>query len=125
MIFESQHGAFAVLGVAFVITIGEPRLDFPQIARPDRLTAQRAERLPAGRPAIDQDESHVAPPNAKENTVSDEWKAPGSGAPSRFLSSGLSSFISRMLFPSSLLFRKLLSPIRTKDSSPPRVCILH
>ncbi len=125
MIFESRDGAFTVLGVAFVITIGEPRLDFPQIARPDRLTAQCTERLPAGRPAIDQDESHVAPPNAKENTVSDEWKAPGAGAPSRFLSSGLSLFISSMLVPSSLLLRRLASPIGNKDSSITGVCIAN
>jgi len=39
MIFDSQNGAYAVLGVAFIITIGELRLDFSQIARSDRLTA--------------------------------------------------------------------------------------
>ena len=80
MIFDSQHGALAMFGVAFIITVGEPRLDFSQIARPDRLTAQHAEGLRAGRPAIHQDESHVAPPNAKQNTVSDGWKALGGGA---------------------------------------------
>jgi hypothetical protein len=66
MIFDSQHGAFAVFGVAFIITVGDPRLDFSQIARPDRFTAQRTEGLRAGRPAIHQYESHVAPPNAKQ-----------------------------------------------------------
>jgi hypothetical protein len=66
MIFDSQHGAFAVFGVAFIITVGDPRLDFSQIARPDRLAAQRTEGLRAGRPAIHQQESHVAPPNAKQ-----------------------------------------------------------
>ena len=80
MIFNSQDGAFAVFGVAFIIAVGEPRLDFSQIARPDRLTAQHAEGLRAGRPAIHQDESHVAPPTAKQNTVSDGWKALGGGA---------------------------------------------
>ena len=80
MIFDSQHGAFAVFGVAFIITVGEPRLDLSQIACPDRLTAQRAERLRAGRPAIHQDESHVAPPNAKQNTVSEGCKTLGGGA---------------------------------------------
>jgi len=52
MIFDSQHGAFAVFGVAAMIAVGEPRLDFSQIAQPDWLAAQRAERLQAGRPAI-------------------------------------------------------------------------
>jgi hypothetical protein len=66
MIFDSQHGAFAVFGVAFIIAVGDSRFDFPQIARPDRLTAQRTEGLRAGRPAIHQYESHVAPPNAKQ-----------------------------------------------------------
>jgi hypothetical protein len=80
MIFESQDGLFAVIGVAIMIAVGEPRSDFSQIARSDRLTAQYAERLRAGRPAIHQDESHVAPPNAKQNTVSDGWKALGGGA---------------------------------------------
>jgi hypothetical protein len=70
MIFESQDSAFAVFGVAFIITVGEPRPDFSQITRRDRLTAQHTERLRAGRPAIHQDESHVAPPNAKQDTVS-------------------------------------------------------
>lgn len=80
MIFDSQHGALAMFGVAFIITVGDPRLDLSQIARPDRLTAQRPERLRAGRPAIYQDESHVAPPNAKQNTVSEGCKTLGGGA---------------------------------------------
>jgi hypothetical protein len=69
--FESKGGLFAVIGVAIMIAVGEFCPDFPQIARPDRLTAQRTERLGAGRPAIHQHESHVAPPNAKQNTVSE------------------------------------------------------
>ena len=80
MIFDSQHGALAMFGVAFIITVGDPRLDFSQVARPDRLTAQRTERLRAGRPAIYQDESHVAPPNVKQNTVSEGCKTLGGGA---------------------------------------------
>ncbi len=80
MIFDSHDGLFAVIGVAIMIAVGEPRPDFSQIARSDRLTAQHTERLWAGRPAIHQDESHVAPPNAKQNTVSDGWKALGGGA---------------------------------------------
>jgi hypothetical protein len=56
-----------VFGIAFIVTVGEPRVDFSQIARPDRLAAQRTETSRAGRPAIHQDESHVAPPNADQN----------------------------------------------------------
>jgi hypothetical protein len=92
MIFESQDGAFAVFGVAFIITIGEPRPDFSQIARPDWLAAQHTERLRAGRPAIHQYESHVALPNAKQYTVSDGCKTLGGGAQRWFLPSGLSLF---------------------------------
>jgi hypothetical protein len=80
MIFDSQHGALAMFGVAFIITVGELRLDFSQIASADRLTALPTGRLLAGRPAIYQDESHVAPPNAKQNTVSEGCKTLGGGA---------------------------------------------
>ena len=80
MIFDCQDGAFAVFGVAFIITVGEPRLDLSQIARPDRLTAQSTGRSRTGRPAIHQDESDVAPPKATQNTVSDGSKALGGGA---------------------------------------------
>jgi hypothetical protein len=73
MIFENQDGAFAVFGVAIMIAVRESGVDFSQIARPDRLTAQHAESSRAGGPAIDQNVSHVAPPKAKQNTVSDGW----------------------------------------------------
>ena len=92
MIFESQDGHFAVIGVAIMIAVGEPRPDFSEIARSDWLTTQHTERLRAGRPAIHQYESHVAPPNAKQNTVSDGWKTLGGGAQRWFLPSGLSLF---------------------------------
>ena len=69
-----------MIGVAVMIAVGELGPDFSQIARPDRLMTQYAARLWAGRPAIHQYESHVAPPNAKQNTVSDEWKTFGGGA---------------------------------------------
>ena len=78
--FKKRDRAFAVIGVAILIAVGELRPDFSQIARSDRLIAHHTERLRAGRPAIHQDESHVAPPNAKQNTVSDEWKTLGGGA---------------------------------------------
>jgi hypothetical protein len=94
MIFDSQHGAFAVFGVAFIITVGDPRLDLSQIARPDRLAAQRTERSWAGRPAIHQDESHVAPLDAKQNI--------------RMLSDGLKS-----TYPSAVVVLAGLEAIRT------------
>jgi hypothetical protein len=68
MILECQDGNFAVIDVALVIAVGELRYDIPQVALPDRLTAQRAERIRAGCPAIYQDEFHVAPVNAN-NTM--------------------------------------------------------
>ena len=72
-IFESHDGPFAVIGVASMVAIGEPRVDFSQIAPPDRPAAQHTQRLRVGRPAIHQYESHVAPPNAKQYTVSVGW----------------------------------------------------
>jgi hypothetical protein len=63
MIFESEYGAFAVISVAIGIAVGESRRDLSQIVCPDRLTARRTDGLPARRPAIHQDESHVAPAN--------------------------------------------------------------
>ena len=69
-----------MISVAIMIAVGERCPDFSQIARPDWLTAQRTERLRAGRPAIHQDESHVALPNAKQNKVLDESRALGRGA---------------------------------------------
>ena len=80
MIFESQDGLFAVIGVAIMIAIGELRSDFSEITCPDWLAAQHTDGFLAGRPPIHQYESHVAPPNAKQNTVSDEWEILGGGA---------------------------------------------
>jgi hypothetical protein len=80
MIFESQDGAFAVTGVAIEIAVGELRPDFTQIAPADGFTALHTQGLRAWRPAIHQYESHVAPPNAKQNTTSEGWKALGGGA---------------------------------------------
>ena len=66
---ECKDGSLAVIGVAPVIAVEEPRHDVSQVALPDRLTAQRTERLRAGCPAVHQDEFHVASPDAK-NIVS-------------------------------------------------------
>jgi hypothetical protein len=64
MLFERWDGSLAVTGVALVIAVGEPRCKFSQVALPDWLTAQRAERLRAGCPAIHQDEFHMLPPRS-------------------------------------------------------------
>jgi hypothetical protein len=69
-----------VIHVAIVIAVGEVRPDFSQVACFDRLAALHAADLRAGRPASHQYEFHVAPPNAKQNTVSDGWRALGGGA---------------------------------------------
>jgi hypothetical protein len=69
MILECKDGSFAVIGVALVIAVEEPRHDVSQVALPDWLAAQRTGRLRAGCPAIHQDEFHVASPDAK-NIVS-------------------------------------------------------
>ena len=68
MILERKDGSFAVIDVALVIAVEEPRHDVSQVALPDRLTAQRTERLRAGCSAIHQDESHAASPHAN-NTM--------------------------------------------------------
>jgi hypothetical protein len=59
-----------VVRIAIVIAVGEVRPDLSQIAFFDRLIAHHAEGLRAGPPAIHQDESHLTPPDAKQNTVS-------------------------------------------------------
>src|SRR5947207_10891151 len=108
MTLDSQDGPPAVIGIASMIAVGELRVDFAQIAPPDWPAAQHTQGLWAGRPPIHQYESHVAPPNAKQNTVSDGWKAFGGGAHRWFLPSGLSLFRStfsagtEMYLPSSL-----------------------
>jgi hypothetical protein len=78
--FKTQDRALTVICVAIVIAVGEVRSDFAQVAQPDRLIAHHTEGLRAGRPAIHQDESHVAPPDAKQNTVSVGWGPLGGGA---------------------------------------------
>ena len=50
----------AVVRVAIVIAVDEMRPDLSQIALFDRLIAPHAEGSRAGRPAVHQDESHVA-----------------------------------------------------------------
>jgi hypothetical protein len=73
VILDDQDDGFAVTGVTLVIAVGELRPDFSPMAQTDWLTAQRTEELRAGCSVIHQDEFHVAPPNAKENTVSAGW----------------------------------------------------
>jgi hypothetical protein len=69
-----------VILIAIVIAVGEACRDFPQVACFDRLIAHHTEGWSARQSLIYQYKSHVAPPNAKQNTVSDEWKALGEGA---------------------------------------------
>jgi hypothetical protein len=68
---ESQDGSFAVIGIAGMVAVREPRPDFPQIARRDWAAAQHTRGLRLGRPPVHYDEPHVAPPNAKQYTASD------------------------------------------------------
>lgn len=63
VIFERRDRADTMIGVATGIAVGQSRGDFSQVSGADRLGAQRARRLPAGRPAIHQDKSHGMPPN--------------------------------------------------------------
>src|SRR5262245_19697689 len=103
--------------VALVIAVGETRCQLAQVAPLDWLAAQRAERLRPGCPAIDQDEFHVPPPNAKQNTVSDGFRPPGGGAQRWFRPSGLSRLCStfrggiRRYLPSSRRRAKMLPPM--------------
>ena len=69
-----------MIRIAIVIAVDEVRPDLSQVAFFDRLTAHHTDGLRARRPAIHQDEFHVAPPNAKQNTASDWWKTLGGGA---------------------------------------------
>jgi hypothetical protein len=52
-----------MLGVAILIAVSEPRPDFSDVTRPDRLIAHHTQGLLAGRPSINQYESHVVSPN--------------------------------------------------------------
>jgi hypothetical protein len=78
--FEKKDGVFAVSYVAIVIAVDEVRPDFSQVVRSDGLMARQAQGSCARRPPIHQNESHVAPPNAKQNTVSDGRERSGGGA---------------------------------------------
>src|SRR6476660_8442201 len=68
---ETRQGAVAVEGIAVGVAVAEPRPDVAQIASANWLAAQHAERLPERRSAVHQYEPHVAPPNAKQKTVSE------------------------------------------------------
>ena len=80
MVLNQLDGAIAVGCVAIMIAVWKPGPNFPQVGRPNRLAALHAVASPTWRPAIHQNVSHVAPPNAKQNTVSDELKPAGGGA---------------------------------------------
>jgi hypothetical protein len=68
--FENRERTPAVIFIAIVIAVGEVCPDFTQVACSDRLIARHTERLSAWRPFLYQYKSHVAPPNAKQSTVS-------------------------------------------------------
>ena len=70
LVFEKQDRAFAVVRVAIVIAVDEVRPDFAQVAWSDWLIAHHADGLPAGRPAVHQDEFHVLAPKAKQRASS-------------------------------------------------------
>jgi hypothetical protein len=59
-----------MIRVAIVIAVDEVRPDLSQVACADRLIAHHTRGLRARRPAIHHDESHVAPPDVKHDTVS-------------------------------------------------------
>ena len=69
-----------MLCVAIVIAVDEIRSEFPQVACFDPLIALDTTDLRAKRPVIHQYEFHVAPPNVKQNTVSDGRETLGGGA---------------------------------------------
>ena len=60
--------------VAIVIAVGEVRPDFSQVTCFDRLQTARTKGPWARRPAIHQDEFHVALPNAKQYAVAEGWE---------------------------------------------------
>jgi len=81
MHFQKQHAALGLNGVTCQSAVAEPRPDVPQIAfLAERIGAMRTETFPEGRPAVDHYKVHVAPPKAKQKTVSDEFDRPGGGA---------------------------------------------
>jgi hypothetical protein len=58
-----------MIRVAIVIAVDELRPDFSQVACSDWLSAHHTGGLRAGRPAIHQDESHVASPSAQQRRL--------------------------------------------------------
>ena len=68
MLLACWHIKLAVPDVALVIAIGEAGCKISQVALPDRLTAQRAEGVRVGRPAVHEDEFHLRPPGEVAHT---------------------------------------------------------
>lgn len=70
--------------VAILIAVDEVRRELPQIVCSDRLIAHHTQASGAGRPPIHHDESHVGPPNVKQNIVPDaQWRSRAWVRPSR------------------------------------------
>ena len=71
MMFQAEYGGCAMTGVTLKTTVGEPCRDLSQVILHNRLAAQLTERLLAMRPAIHQNELHVAPPKATQRQAVD------------------------------------------------------
>ena len=81
LIFEKRYGLAGLERVTLRSAVTEPRPNLAQIAAfADRFAAKPTETLPERHPAVDQNEFHVAPPRAKQKTVSDEFERLGGGA---------------------------------------------
>jgi hypothetical protein len=77
LIVEKKDGTSAMSRVAILIAVDEVRPEFSQVVRSDRSIAHHTQGPRTGRSPIHQDESHVAPPNVKQNIVSDgSWRGP-------------------------------------------------
>jgi hypothetical protein len=63
------HDSLAVIRVAIMVTVVELCPQLAQIGIADRLTAQRANRIYAGCPAIHQNEVHLSPRNVGKANV--------------------------------------------------------
>jgi len=77
--FDQQNGALAVIRITILIAIAKTGSDFSRIARADGRSAHYTAALRGG-PTSHQDEPHVAAPNAKQYTMSNELKRVGGGA---------------------------------------------
>ena len=66
---HSVMPAIAIERVTVMVAERQPGAEFLEIARADRLTAEHTEGSPAQRPAIHQNEPHIAALNARKYDV--------------------------------------------------------